>query len=864
MQPFHSLADFAEQHPFLDDPAKRRFFRDLHACFSRYAFQDISIPLPDNDTHKLSCHLLTLFSAIKPGLLTNRGYHFTHFLAVISKVASCSLNKLGLWGSYQIWVVDPDNPETPLYWGWMAQHIAETSETLMQQLTPEGIFFFKELSPLVLWTLQRFQEAAAPQTKIPKACLQATNEFLDQWNMVQVKENLNHWAAKEVMALESNEEPLFDDENPFGFYKRTLARSAAYPSDCLTRCMQAFSDFIGLKAYEKETVELPIGYRRQFIKKDLRAQLALSPPSIESEKRLVAAIQQVTRLQFTSLFIFKLQVDVRERQTRFFCPRELTWAENDAIPLEELELPVSVAETLSDDIPFNASVLVKLLLKAEELNIPSLKKHVEKLFVQSRKRIATEICNYYDNPVVSELLVRKRIVLTPDEKHSTPEIMRTFFLHNLKISPPFTTISGLIKSTFKQKQIPTSFLRSIWDDVVPDRRPELLNTYVNALHAALKPELDLFALQNFCGHLALGNSCFMPSQAIALFNFIKSPEVAEAFIHPELLESMIQAFPRIYSEIMGKAELEEWRKDIAPRYKKFLADFDSFTKKNLGFITLSLQKHLNISFYVLQTAEEMEERFSEIFFEEFNFSFQLETIQIVSAFFEKNNELFSQDCPKPLQRAYNFVRRQLARFITFASHRDVYEDLLKTCPNEDPNALHNLMNIYWKAECLSSEKVYEKHTTCWEKPMPLSLLVDWLLTLDQMREKLHIDLKVAVHLLTLQPHSGEQKEKPEGILTLMQLFKLGSAQKGLQIFKSIRVLDKDDELMAALNADLPEEQDRLAFTTFLNSPEVTTLLASHADLIQFAERVKKALEPAPLSLSSLFLSQLPAWPFGSS
>lgn len=866
IQPFRSLAQFTEQHAFQDNPGKMAFFHELQQCFSTYAYKDITLQLSESMAERLHrIDLPTLFSVIKPDLLANRDYQFLQLLAVISKVACCSLPKIGHLGIIQIWVVDPESSDTPLYWGWISRSIAETSATLMQQVTAEGIIRLNDVSPLVLWTLQRFQESNNPyyaslKVDIPEACISATIQFFDQWGMEQVKTTFENWISFDNKGSERVEESPFDEFNPYGSLKRFIGRCTTLPSDARHDFMRAFSSYISLQAYEKQTFEIPEGYKSRFVKVDLPLLLILSPPpTLNDEQRLIAAIQQVSKLQFTSLFTIKIRfgLDPLECLTRLLCTAKPEWTTREAIPFEAIEVEETLEVFLNQGVRFDAPSLVKLLQKAEILNIPPLIKMVKGLIYSAKNEISTSLCNYYDIPCVRTMLEENGIILTPSQNCDDDELLLRIFVHNLSVEPK-TSMKDMFQQTFKERRISKAFLKTLWNEINLPRKQELLDIYVRLAHLKVNSPLPLELLQHFCSHLALGIICYIPHQAKTFYAFLNDPEVAKVFIHLELLQKMIEAFPDIYSELVCKDELEKWRKGEDRRFSKFLGDYKHLAEKKLSVLLFDIETHLHKCLNHLQTTEEMVKGFAQIFYREQIFGDRVQSVIQLVEFCESAEWLFNNNCPKSLKDAFNYLLKQLTQFLEFAAQEQKYIKLLEPYAIEDPAPQIRFMNILWKAKCLVSDKTYEGLAYSWEKPIPLSIQVEWLYIIDQLKDELEIDLTFAAQILTQSVLNVEQTENPELILALFQLCKKEDDSQFTNILKRFRTFEQlnDQDFFSALKTQFQDEQ---TFTNYLNRPDVEKLIGSHADLAHFKERALKALEPAPLTLSALFYSKLPSW-----
>jgi hypothetical protein len=551
--------------------------------------------------------------------------------------------------------------------------------------------------------------------------------------------------------------------------------------------------------------------------------LVVAPPSsTDDETRLIAAIQHVSQLQFSTVINMKYRFgkNPQDCQMRFINPRQLNF-------MMEAPSPAEAIEVMSD---------ANIILDKNSVH------------PETPKEIAHVLSSLFlNNHSIRSRLKEKHIFLTPPLDRFHEEELLPILVHNLSIEQK-TPLKDVLKRMFQKNPPSKDFLKDLWNDVNEAHKRDLLDLYVETLYSALKPSLDLNHLKLFCAHLALDQVCFIHAEAKALYDFLKGPAVARVFTHPEVLTQMIEKFPTVYPAVIEGEELEKWRVRASQQLARF---FDGFGQISSPMVT-ALMKHLKECCDSLRSLEEMETGFTRIFVQEHSFKVHTASMQTLDSLLNEAKELFQESCPKPLQHAYLYLQKILAQYLTFSSHLEEHESMLARFQIEEQDPVNRLMNILWKLSFTSLD-------SGWDQPIPVPLQVEWLSILNDL--ELDIDLSRAAKLLAADNNIQEGAQTHELTLALRQLksrmLERQLSLKAIHLFTHFQPNESSKE--ETFNADTFEEQEQQALIPFLHEEEVIQLTTPHPELEQLRQRLLNALEPTLLSRSYLFLSQIVPW-----
>lgn len=813
-EPFHALAQYTKGHAFLCDKDKIDFFQKLQTLFSDYAYRDVTLLIPQELTSR--CHQIDLphlYTTLNAELLPNKNFLFAQLIATISKVARCHLPLILNQGIYPIWINKDEKEEHPRYWGWIYRSFAEEAPLLMKQLNPDGVFRFQGLSPLVLWTLQRFQEASSTvllkrNIDIPEPCAQAFIQFLDQYEMQGIKAAFTKWMRTHAKSAPIQTQSMFYPKSPFRSLKRFAGRCVTLEKDHRYDFMEAFTRFFEHAASMDHSIPFPKGYSKRFASIDFPYLLSLAPPrSKEHQTRLFAAIQHVSKLQISSVIMFNygLSNNPLDRQMGFASHPEVCVLMEKPFPLEEVEV------------------------MANESN------H------QTHIAISQFLCRHFDQPAIQSQLKEKRIFLSSvpdglDENH-----LLKIFAHHLAIEPK-SSLKSLMQKTFGEKPLSRQALKKLWNRVDPARQQELLDLYVEEIYHALKPGFSLDHLKQFAAHLALGQVCFIHGEAKALYHFLKRPEVIQSFLHPEVFQKMMEAIPSIYPAII----IEEWRTRESLRLTSFFTAWEEIKSP----IVQSLKNHLNECCLSLQTQESMESGFISIFVKDHAFEEQLPGMRELDDLLKREKNLFQVNCPELICKTYGFLQKLLSEYLELSSHLQEYQRLLEPFSIDEEAPVNRLMNLLWKKSFHAG----------FDDPIPTHQQVEWLSILRTLQ--LDIDAELAATLLASHRGSQNPTENPQITLALVELKHLMAEKElslqSIHILMQFRLFEKMDDASILANHGL-EEQELNQLMSFLHEQETIQLTKTHQALELFRLRLIQLFEPNFLSQSLLSLSQIFTW-----
>lgn len=876
--PFNSLAQFTQGHCYLNDASKIAYFRSLKAVFAELASNHETRTVPEELQGRFQKpDLLNLYSLIHKDLFSNKRYEFAQLMASISQVADCKLAPIGDLGTYRIAVMDPLNPEKALYWGWIYRTYAHMSEALMQCIDPKGVIHLQNVSPHVLWTLQRFQEAKTEnllsrESEIPEVCAHALSEFFLQYGMKELEGAFKKWMGLSFNGAVREEDSPFDPQNPYRSLRR-FVKGNALLKDCRHTFTRDFSQFFNQAAYENTRIPLSEKHQMRFVTIDLPFLLTIAPLAYATaEERLIAAIQRVSQLQFSSLVLVEHHFGdyPQDFEMRFLKPLKVELTTMAPLPLEMVVTHANPADFHQRDISVDGLTLVNLLCMASTLKLPSLKKMIVEDIIKalntnaSRREMNRILYEQFDRPEIQELLNEEKIFLFPPSEFRHPDHHFNLLLHNLRIAPT-RPLKEILKVAFPDTPISKQLLRAVWDQVDTSRQKEFLDIFAHDIFSSFKPDLSLEQLQHFCSHLGLGIVSYVHTSALGLYRFLKQPHVRESFAHPEILQKILETFPTAYPELMAREELELWRQERDARFTGFFHRFTKLLDQCLNSNAWDLHAHLHKCCYSLITLEEMHKGIAYIFFHTHRFDVQAETFSHFSSMFEEGARLFREHAPQQLQRAYQFLSSQLNDFQNLIALYSRFEEMLKPYPIDDADPVNRLMNIVWVASRLSAHPAYASCKAAWDKPIPTDLQVEWLFLLTQLKDTLQLDHVIAAQILSQHRVAEERIENPELTLALCQLKQTmidkKLPEKVIPILIHFRTLEKLDDaaLLSELDAKLLEPQEKQAFTHFLHMPEITQSIALHAELESFRLRLLSILEPSMLSNSLLSLSQFFTW-----
>ncbi|MFV0339179.1 MAG: hypothetical protein ACK5MA_00910 [Parachlamydiaceae bacterium] len=429
-----------------------------------------------------------------------------------------------------------------------------------------------------------------------------------------------------------------------------------------------------------------------------------------------------------------------------------------------------------------------------------------------------------------QLRLGTKLYLSPQPHIYSEETLHQLFLHNITASP-HTPIQKVLEETYGKIPLSREYLKSLWDVVDAKKKAELLNLYVMKAHSALESKLFLAHLSQFCVHLALGTVNYLHKEAGAFYQFLKDAQREGAFIHPELLHTMLTNFSQIYP----LTELQDWRKEKKPQLTRFFEEFEALNVND------PLKTHLQRCCTELNTLDEMEEGFAVLFAQEHPFTMQPETVNRVFSFLQTNEHLFTGICPLFLQNAYQFLLKQVREYLDHVAHLQEYRARLELF-QPDETLVTLFMNTLWKISRRTSHKAYESLETAWENPIPVPLQVECLYVLNQLDPKM---IPLAAEIL--------DKDNAKLSLTLSQLKEKMVARK--LCLKAMDLIVQFKSFEPTAEQALLEPQDQPPFIAFLKDAEIMQLTAKHPDLEQYRIRLLNILDPDLLTLSYLWVSQ---------
>lgn len=871
--PYAALVQFTRVQQYLNDASIFAYFHALKSTFEELAYQHEERLLPIELKDRLQkIDLPHLFSRLRKDVFWSKKYEFGQFMAAIAQVAKCQIESIGDLGTYTVEAQDLQNPEKPLYRGWIYRSFVESSPALVQHVDEKGVIRLHDVSPLALWTLQRFQEChflhvRTRECQIPETAAQELTEFFKKYDLNELAEAFSKWMVLSVNTGIKEETAPFDPQKPYRSLKR-FVQGNCYLKDCRQSFMKAFSQFFIQAAIDEEHIPMKEKYQARFVTIDLPFLFTISPhPYVTDQERLIAAIQHVSKLQFSSLVL--VQNDFGEGfDIRFIKPPKVELTTRAPIPLKMLITQSPTGDFNQQNISMDSNELIQLLFIATALNLPSLRKIASKGIAEGLKISADEmkqkLSEHFNRKEIQDVLKDEKILLVASKEMDDPDFHFRLFLLNLRIAP-LTSLRDMLKITFPNQRVSKTFLKSLWDEVDDARKKELLNLFAHDVYSSQKPNLQLEQLQHFCGHLALGIVCFVHESALHLYRFLKRSEVRDTFIHPEVLQKILDTFPTVYPELMAHEEMDLWRATGAKTFEEFFSEFRRMNEQSPTANAMDLYDHLQRCFTTLNSAEEMEAGIARIFYKLHHFENQAEKMRRFASMMEKAIGLFQEHAPTNLKRAFEFLLHELKEYLELTNIQSHFTEWMKPFAIDDEEPVNRLMNIAWRSTRSSSHPAYLTLNKGWEKPIPSHLQVEWLYILTQLRDRIHLEPLAAAQFLAKHQAADEPTENPQLTLTLSQfkqiMMEKQLPQKALGIFIYFRVSEKHDDaaLTEALNTDPMSDSEKGAFIQLLHHPDALKLMAPFPELEAYRQRIVNILEPSMLSNSLLSLSQFFTW-----